>query len=252
MIRFSHSVFSASLIVIGLACAMPAFAQQNPADTSDDSDVVVKKAHGKPAAKTPVKPAAKTASKPDPKAAAKTAVKPAPAKVAAGKAAAKPAAKPAPAADTKGDKPLLVGTYGDWGAYQSVTGKIKVCYALSQPKDRQPAALQRNGAFMFISRRPSNGVKNEISLDMGFPVKENATNAVAEIGTTHYDLVLKGTYAWVKNPAEEITMMDTMRKGAKLIVKAPSIKGNVTTDTYSLTGLAQAWDKVQKDCPLSQ
>jgi len=43
-----------------------------------------------------------------------------------------------------------------------------------------------------------------------------------------------------------------MRKSAKLVVKVPSIKGNVSTDTYSLTGLAQAWDKVQKDCPLSQ
>ena len=270
MIRFSSSVFSASLIVIGLACALPALAQQTPANSSDDADVIAaKKAKAKAHAKTPAKPAtkstakagAKTAPKTAAKPAAKVAAKPAATKVAttpavtkavAGKAATKPAAKPVESTEAKGDKPLLVGTYGDWGAYQSTTGKVKVCYALSQPKDRQPTTLQRNPAFMFISRRPANGVKNEISLDMGFPVKENATNAVAEIGPTHYDLVLKGTYAWLKNPAEEVAMMETLRKGAKLVVKAPSIKGNVTTDSYSLTGLAQAWEKVQKDCPLSQ
>ena len=257
MIRFSSSVFSASLIVIGLACALPALAQQTPANSSDDADVIAaKKAKAKAQAKTPAKPAAKSTAKAGaktaPKTAAKVAAKPAATKVVAGKAATKPAAKPVESTEAKGDKPLLVGTYGDWGAYQSTTGKVKVCYALSQPKDRQPATLQRNPAFMFISRRPANGVKNEISLDMGFPVKENATNAVAEIGPTHYDLVLKGTYAWLKNPAEEVAMMETLRKGAKLVVKAPSIKGNVTTDSYSLTGLAQAWEKVQKDCPLSQ
>ena len=185
MIRFSSSVFSASLIVIGLACALPALAQQTPANSSDDADVIAaKKAKAKAQAKTPAKPAAKSTAKAGaktaPKTAAKVAAKPAATKVVAGKAATKPAAKPVESTEAKGDKPLLVGTYGDWGAYQSTTGKVKVCYALSQPKDRQPATLQRNPAFMFISRRPANGVKNEISLDMGFPVKENATNAVAE------------------------------------------------------------------------
>jgi hypothetical protein len=40
-----------------------------------------------------------------------------------------------------------------------------------------------------------------------------------------------------------------MRKGAKLEVKASSKKGNMTTDTYSLTGFSQALDRVLKDCP---
>jgi hypothetical protein len=32
-------------------------------------------------------------------------------------------------------------------------------------------------------------------------------------------------------------------------VKATSLRGNLTTDTYSLTGLAGALDRVQKECP---
>ena len=39
-----------------------------------------------------------------------------------------------------------------------------------------------------------------------------------------------------------------MRKGSRLVVKAPSKRGNVTTDSYSLAGFSQALDKVAKSC----
>ena len=152
-------------------------------------------------------------------------------------------------AEAKGPKPLLVGTYGDWGAYQTTSGKNKVCYALGQPKDRQPSGLQRDAAYIFISRRTAEGVKNEISFGMGFPLKEGASGGSAEVGTSHYELVAKGDNAWVKNAAEEAPLLDTMRKGSRLVVKAPSAKGHITTDSYSLNGLQQAWERVQKDCP---
>lgn len=165
------------------------------------------------------------------------------------KAPAKTAAKPTPPADAAGNKPLLVGTYGDWGAYQTVSGKTKVCYALGQPKERLPAGLKRDPAYLFISRRTAEGVKNEISVGMGFALKEGATAGSAEVGTTKFELVAKGDNAWVKNAAEEAPLLDAMKKGSKLVIKAASKKDHVTTDSYSLSGLAQAWERVLKDCP---
>lgn len=175
---------------------------------------------------------------------------------AAGKAdakasAAKPAAAASAAAAGGAAKPNLIATNGDWETYQAQGAKGKICYALSRPKDRQPGNLTRDPGYIFISTRPGEGVRGEISIIMGFPLKENATNASAAIGSTTFGLVAKGTNAWVKNAAEESQLIDAMRKGArsKLIVKAPSVKGNVTTDTYSLAGLAQALDRVNKECP---
>jgi invasion protein IalB len=52
----------------------------------------------------------------------------------------------------------------------------------------------------------------------------------------------------VKNAAEEAQMVDTMRKGADLVIKSVSTHGTKTTDTYSLKGLAQALDKVAEEC----
>ena len=156
------------------------------------------------------------------------------------------AAKPAKPVLNPG-KPALVVTYNDWGVYVAQGGKERTCYALSRPKDRQPASLKRDPAYIFISTRPSENVRNEISVILGFPMKEGG-DASAEIGDNSFDLVGKGPSAWVKNPAEEGQLIDALKKGARLILKAPSIKGNVTTDTYSLSGLSPALDRVAKDC----
>lgn len=145
-------------------------------------------------------------------------------------------------------KPVQVGSFGDWGAFLAQSGKEKTCYALASPKDRVPSGLPRDSAYVFISNRPAENVRNEISIIMGFPMKDGA-EARAEVGNLGFDLVAKGPNAWVKNPAEEGQFIEAMKKSAKLVVKAPSMKGNVTTDNYSLTGFSQALDKVQKECP---
>ena len=69
------------------------------------------------------------------------------------------------------------------------------------------------------------------------------------VGDQTFELLAKTTNLWVKNPAKEGQLVDEMRKGAKLQVKAASKKGNMTIDTYSLVGFSQALDRVQKDCP---
>lgn len=150
--------------------------------------------------------------------------------------------------DAKGNKPMLLGTYGDWGAYSAKAGKDRTCYALATPKEREPASLKRDPAYIFISNRPGENVHDEVSIIMGFPMKDGG-DARAESGGSDFTLVAKGPDAWIKNPAEEKLFIDALKKSSKLTIKAPSLKGHVTTDTYSLAGLSQALDKVQKECP---
>lgn len=164
--------------------------------------------------------------------------------------AARVASKPAPvAAPTATDpaKPQLVGSFGDWGAY-ATGGKAKICYALAKPKDRSPSSLKKDQAYVFISNRPAEGVKNEISLIMGVPLKEGDQDAKAEVGATTFDLVAKGQNAWIKNAADETRFIAALRKGSKLVVKGPLVKGGTAVDSYSLAGLPQALDRVVKDC----
>jgi hypothetical protein len=191
----------------------------------------------------------------------------------AGATAAAKTTKPADKdATTPAAKPALVATYGDWSVFQSQAGKSRICYALAQPKDRAPADLKRDPGYAFISERPAEGVRNEVSFIMGFDVaipgdaaeakdkkapdaddkkktKEADVAPTAAIGDATFDLLPKGADLWVKNAAKESELIAQMRKGAKLQIKAASKKGHLTTDTYSLSGFAQAIDRALKECP---
>lgn len=138
-----------------------------------------------------------------------------------------------------------VAQFGDWGVFTSTTPRGKVCYAASQPKTRAPANLQRDPAFFFITSRPGENVRNEVSLTLGFALRGDATVVV---GPTSFAMWTQDKGAWVKNAAEEGRMITSMRAGSQLVVRSTSQRGNVTTDTYSLNGLAQALDRVAQEC----
>lgn len=153
-------------------------------------------------------------------------------------------------ANTNSVKPALVGSFGDWGVYVSQGPKSKICYALGQPKDKAPATLKREQAYVFISNRPGEGVRNEVSIIMGLALKDGAPGAKAEIGSAAFELVSKGQNAFIKNAAEEGQFVDTLkRRGSRLVIKVPPAKGAILSDTYSLAGVAQALDRVAKECP---
>jgi invasion protein IalB len=155
-------------------------------------------------------------------------------------------AQPKPAGDTQ---PTLLGTYADWGAYTASPGGKKVCFALAKPKTSktEPVGRKRDGAFIFISTRPSENVKNEISVIIGYPFK-SSSDATAEIGTTKFAMYTQNDGAWIKNVAEEARMIDAMRKGGDLVVKGTSGRGTSSTDQFSLKGLAQALDRAAQEC----
>ena len=115
---------------------------------------------------------------------------------AAGAAAA--AAKPAQAATGPGGASLLT-SYGDWGVYTAQTGRSKICYALSQPKDRLPKNLNRDPAYLFVSFRPAENVRNEVALVLGFTAKENGP-AEAAIGNASYALLTKDCQCLAEEP----------------------------------------------------
>jgi hypothetical protein len=191
------------------------------------------------------------AQSPPPPAPAKPAVaapKPAPAPPAAPKPA--PAAPaPAAAAPTGDAQPTLLGQYGDWGAYSAAPGGRKVCFSIAKPKSAQttPAGRKRDQAYVFISTRPSENVRNEVSVIIGYPFKAT-TDATAEIGTDKFAMYTLNDGAWIKNVAEEARMVDAMRKGSDLTVKGVSGHGTESTDQYSLKGLSQALDRATQEC----
>ena len=163
---------------------------------------------------------------------------------------AKPAAKgksapPAPG----GGQPTWLGQFGDWGAYTANNNGRTVCYALAKPTSQatQPPNKPRDPAYIFVSTRPAEKVKDEVSLIIGYPFKPNS-EATVEIAGTKFALYTQADGAWIKNAAEEARMVEAMRKGADMIVAGESGKGTKSTDRYTLKGLGQALDRVAQEC----
>ena len=153
------------------------------------------------------------------------------------------------AAATEGAQPSLLGMFSDWGAYTASPGGKKVCFALAKPSKSEttPPNRSRDPAFLFVSSRPAEKVKDEVSLIIGYGFKAN-TDATLELGGTTYAMYTLNDGAWVKNAAEEAKLVDAMRKGGDVTIKGTSARGTGTLDVFSLKGLAQALYKVGEEC----
>jgi hypothetical protein len=184
----------------------------------------------------PVRPAQSQAPKPKPPA-QKPAQAPTP-------------SAPGPAAGSgDGSQPQLLGQFGEWGAYTASPGGRKVCFALAKPAKAQtePANRPRDPTYLFISSRPTERVRDEISVMFGYPFKPN-TDASIEIGGASFSMYTQADGGWIKNAAEEPRLVETMRKAPDMTVKGVSVRGTASADIYSLKGLAQALDRLAQEC----
>jgi hypothetical protein len=159
-------------------------------------------------------------------------------------------AKPAKSETPAGaNAPNLVAQFGEWGAYTATAGGKKLCFALAKPSKATttPPNRPRDPPYMFISSRPAEKVKDEVSVVIGYGLKPNA-DASIDVGGSSYAMFTQNDGAWIKNPADEPRLVDALRKGTDAVVKGTSARGTSSTDTYPLRGLAQALDRVGQEC----
>jgi Invasion associated locus B (IalB) protein len=154
--------------------------------------------------------------------------------------------EPTPAKVTPTKQPTLLGQYDGWGAYWAAPDGRKVCFAAARPNGTQ-TNRGRTPAYLFITSRPYEKVKDEVSAIVSFPLKVSA-EATAVIGKKQYALSAQSDGVWIKNQADEPKLIDDMRKGGDLVLKATTDRGLQSTDTFSMKGLAQALDRIAREC----
>jgi invasion protein IalB len=149
------------------------------------------------------------------------------------------------------EKPTLLDTFRDWHVYSVGAGNDRLCYALSQPKQMNPANTTRESVFFLISTWPGRKVRNEPSVVPGYQYKVG-TKVQLQVGSDKFDLFTKNDGqaggAWVENPADEMKLIDAMKRGAEMSITGTSSRGTLTRDNYSLSGISAALDKVAATC----
>ena len=140
-----------------------------------------------------------------------------------------------------------IGKFKEWESFVLSQEGSKICFAQSKPVIRAPKKLKREPSRLFVSFRPSENIKNEISVTNGYEFKLKAP-VEAKSGKKSYDLYSKGRFAWVVDNKDEAKLIVTMKKASRLMIIGNTDKGDQTTDHYSMMGFTKAYKIAKKSC----
>ena len=142
--------------------------------------------------------------------------------------------------------PRSTGKYKNWESFIAETDKGKICFAQTVPTKRAPAAVKRNRSKLFVTFRPSEEIKDEVSLTSGHDYKTSSVTASS--GKRIYSFFSQKDFAWLLDDQEEKKFIQLMKKATDIIVKARTTKGAETTDHYSMMGFTKAYNTAKKTC----
>jgi len=147
----------------------------------------------------------------------------------------------------------VVGSYTSWTLYRDDSAGA-VCFLAATPSDQTPPGAQRNAPRFYISSWVKEGVKAEISVRLGFPMKKGLEPILTVSGRANdplsppFKMFFKDDKAFIADPTTELKLLDTMKKGSKLTIEATSDRGTAVTDTYPLAGITAALQALAGGC----
>ena len=142
--------------------------------------------------------------------------------------------------------PRSTGKYKNWESFTVQTDKGKICFAQTIPTKRAPASIKRERSKLFVTFRPSESIKDEVSLTSGHNYKSSTVTASS--GKKSYSFFSQKNFAWLLDDQEEKNFIKLMKRATNLIIKARTTKGAETTDHYSMMGFTKAYNTAKKSC----
>ena len=142
--------------------------------------------------------------------------------------------------------PKSTGKYKNWESFTVETDKGKICFAQTIPTKRAPASVERGNSKIFVTFRPSESIKDEVSLTSGHDYKSSTVTASS--GKKRYSFFSQKNFAWLLDDQEERSFIKLMTRATNLIIKARTTKGAETTDHYSMMGFTKAYNTAKKTC----
>ena len=140
-----------------------------------------------------------------------------------------------------------IGKFKDWETMVIKNNSKLVCFAQSKPVLQSPKTYKRE-ARLFVSFRPNEKIINEISITSGYEYN-NENSIIAKSGKHKYKFdIAQENFAWLADNKMEKKMINTMKKGSRIMVSGYNQKGSQTIDHYSLLGFTKAYNTAKKSC----
>ena len=140
-----------------------------------------------------------------------------------------------------------IGKFKDWETIVIKNDSKLVCFAQSKPVLQSPKSYKRE-ARLFVSFRPNEKILNEISITSGYKFN-NQNSITAKSGKFKYKFdIAQENFAWMADSKMEKKMINTMKKGSRIMISGHNQKGSHTIDHYSLLGFTKAYNAAKKSC----
>ena len=140
-----------------------------------------------------------------------------------------------------------IGKFKDWETFTVTENDNKICFAQSIPILRAPKKFERNPSRLFITFRPSEDMKDEVSATSGYTFQKEKI-VKAKTGKKTYDFFSQEEFAWILDTEEEQRFIKAMKKASRVMIIGRTEKGKQTIDHYSLMGFTRAYDAAKKNC----
>ena len=139
------------------------------------------------------------------------------------------------------------GKFKNWETFTVTENDNKICFAQSIPILRAPKKFERNPSRLFVSFRPTEGIKDEVSATPGYTFQKER-KVKAKTGKKTYDFFSQEDFAWIRDTEEEQRFIKAMKKAKRVMIIGRTEKGKQTIDHYSLMGFSKAYDTAKKNC----
>ena len=140
-----------------------------------------------------------------------------------------------------------IGKFKNWETFTVTENNNKICFAQSIPILRAPKKFERNPSRLFISFRPTEDIKDEVSATSGYTFQKEKI-VKAKTGKKTYDFFSREEFAWILDTEEEQRFIKAMKKASRVMIIGRTEKGKQTIDHYSLMGFTKAYDAAKKNC----
>jgi Invasion associated locus B (IalB) protein len=145
----------------------------------------------------------------------------------------------------------MLGSAGAWSAYASADQTGRVCFLVGHPQKSEGVGVGRKEVMAMVTHRPAEHISNVVSFVEGYPLKEGS-DVNLEVGDRKFELFTKDDSAWARTSELDRTIVATLAKGSKAVVKGEPQKGRPTIDIYSLSGFDRALALIDKACGIKR
>ena len=144
-----------------------------------------------------------------------------------------------------------VAMYDDWSVFSPA--QPRECFTASAPTKTRAerggaeVTVRRSAIRLYVTNRPEENTKNEVSFTGGYPFKDSSTVSV-QIGSETYEMFTEGEYVWPESVEQDKLIVAAMRRGSTAVLRAVSSRGTNTIDTFSLIGFSDAVKDADQRC----